>query len=514
MCQDTHKACRPERQLRLPTRVLKINEDDVLLYLTRENDHFRYTTLSHCWGTSSFLTLNVNNYHDFQQSIPFLDLSKNFQDAITISRVLGYDYIWIDSLCIVQEDPQDWINEPGHMADIYNGPVLNIAATASPDGTQGCLFTRDPSPIKDFTIKVSHRGVLTTLACEDASLEDWNLTRSPLYGRVWCLQERLLAPRTLHFSKWQLFRDCNQAFAYEGHPTGAIHDDIENGRRKMKEDLGTNWSHIVKAYTAAQLTYSSDKAVALAGIARAYASRTGVRYVAGLWEKSLIEDLCWDVRREYAATRRSSAKAEVVFPSWSWLSLDRVVVKTHGRDASMSPPLIRIVSLDIVYNNPDVFGNVRQGLITIETPVYLRTSYKPGEVGRPLYGTAYSSELGQDVYIRLNIWEADLLELLLLPVAVFDDAQMHMYKVVRGLVLTRSGSEIGRYRRAGYFPIHIDTYIGHKGIDCDRRHCCVYCSLLKYLESRDRVRPVLNDGDVLSESVDGEGRTTYQIVLE
>ncbi|KAF2786856.1 heterokaryon incompatibility, partial [Melanomma pulvis-pyrius CBS 109.77] len=66
-----------------------------------------YFTLSYCWGGAEVTRLTKEVFLDFSRAIPFYDLPKTFKDAMVITRKLGYNYIWIDSLCIIQDDPDD-----------------------------------------------------------------------------------------------------------------------------------------------------------------------------------------------------------------------------------------------------------------------------------------------------------------------------------------------------------------------------------------------------------------------
>lgn len=76
-----------------------------------------------------------------QIRIPWAELPNTFQDAITVTRMLGLKYIWIDSLCIVQDDAQDWEREAAKMAIIFEAAYVTIAATAASNGSV-CIFLK------------------------------------------------------------------------------------------------------------------------------------------------------------------------------------------------------------------------------------------------------------------------------------------------------------------------------------------------------------------------------------
>lgn len=207
--------------------------------------------------------------------------------------MLGIEYLWIDSLCIIQDDKADWKHEAGTMADVYGGSYLNISATAAADGSRGCFSRGDMHYIIPVPIKVIHYGETRTLFLEDTDLIGTSLSRMPLTMRAWCLQERLLAVRTLHFTNTQLFWDCASLFACETQPDGSLERTYIMNRIDTFSSFLDPWEHVVSDYTDAKLTFSSDRIVALAWIARSQSKRTteSQRYVAGMWIERIVDDL-------------------------------------------------------------------------------------------------------------------------------------------------------------------------------------------------------------------------------
>jgi hypothetical protein len=94
-------------------------------------------TLSHCWGQKTFLVTNKANLKNHRTSIPIDGLSQTFKDAIWITRQLKIKYLRIDSLCIVQDDFENWAFEAKSTSTIYSNSYLNIAASSSGDGKGG-----------------------------------------------------------------------------------------------------------------------------------------------------------------------------------------------------------------------------------------------------------------------------------------------------------------------------------------------------------------------------------------
>jgi hypothetical protein len=96
-----------------------------------------FVSLSHCWGGAEILKLTTTNISVLKGDISFLQLPKTFQDAIQVVRTLGIRYIWIDSLCIIQNSDQDWHKEASAMLKVYKHALFNIAATASTNSCGG-----------------------------------------------------------------------------------------------------------------------------------------------------------------------------------------------------------------------------------------------------------------------------------------------------------------------------------------------------------------------------------------
>jgi hypothetical protein len=158
--------------------------------------------------------LLVDNFVDFQKGIKVHKLSHTFQDAITITRQLGLRYLWIDSLCIIQKNRDDWLKESIVMGNVYQNGYCNIAATAAPDGSFGCFQTRKAVLAQKCRVRIDRPlpkfrlpSGLYDLIPE--RLWDFGLSSAPLNTRAWVVQERILAPRVLHFGRNQLFWECN-----------------------------------------------------------------------------------------------------------------------------------------------------------------------------------------------------------------------------------------------------------------------------------------------------------------
>ncbi len=302
-CVEAHSSCNAPRST-LPTRLTWVSSSGDGVLRLRDTDGLpqgtHYMTLSHCWGTKKFLTLTTKNLENFRQNISLEDLKRAFQDAIHVTRFMGIDYIWIDSLCIIQDSPEDWAKESLLMKDVYSNGYCNIAATHASNGEEGFLVDRSTniSPLQiiipdsqDYSANYFSPGVYESRNLDLCNWED-EVTNSILLQRAWVFQERLLASRVLHFASSQIYFECQEFRACEAHP-----EDLELLRQagqpwglgdsfKPKIQLMLNkalharstsdrclaaritWMYLLNNYTACKLTVESDRLMAISGLAK------------------------------------------------------------------------------------------------------------------------------------------------------------------------------------------------------------------------------------------------------
>ncbi|EUC47717.1 hypothetical protein COCMIDRAFT_24424 [Bipolaris oryzae ATCC 44560] len=180
------------------------------------NAGVEYATLSHCWGSTKYLTLSKSNLQQLKTQIPSEDLPRTVQDAITVAHDLGFEYIWVGTLCIVQDDLMDWEREAAMMTSVHGNSSPNIAAAGARDGRDGYFFSRPTHWNCKLQLYNGHHA----LSCSAApvSLYSRCLSGMSLMERGWALQERLLAVLTLHFTTTELFWECNHIIACESFP--------------------------------------------------------------------------------------------------------------------------------------------------------------------------------------------------------------------------------------------------------------------------------------------------------
>ncbi|KAK2051065.1 heterokaryon incompatibility protein [Colletotrichum caudatum] len=406
-CTSGHLACNVEANAGSwhPTRLLDLayptsTSDTFRIVVTsdlRINPRERYTTLSHCWGSAQFLQLKKSTCDEFRKGVGLDKLPKTFQEAVQVTRRLGVRFLWIDSLCILQDrdDLSDWLVEAAKMHKVYSHSFCNISAAGAHDSSKGIFFGRDPrvSHTADVRICVEGLGLQSGTSYMDCSildLEFWgnNIGQCPLNTRGWVLQERLLSPRVLHFARDQLFWECREHTAAECYPESlpvALRNGIPANFKKLdpasrSPQLAASgntssdlmfyhgvWNSIARAYSNTRLTKSSDKLIALSGVAKYFAARINDVYVAGMWRRYLASSLLWQVERQAQVDGSPSTRPETYrAPSFSWASVDGKVSTAPPTDTNL---LIEVVGFHLDYVSADTTGLVKGGYIDLKGQV-------------------------------------------------------------------------------------------------------------------------------------------------
>ncbi|KAH8666850.1 heterokaryon incompatibility protein-domain-containing protein [Xylariales sp. PMI_506] len=333
-CTSNHSLC-TSQPMPLPTRLLFIDPTieggQKLRLACTEGQLGLYAALSHCWGKSpTGIRATKDTLHSLQQAIDIDSLPKTFKDAVYVARRLGLKYLWIDSLCIIQDDLEDWTRESGRMATVFRNAHLTIAATAASDSNGGCLFDRQPAS----HIEVQHSKkqsksqdpmATTPTYVRYPAEEEASLGRSPLYRRGWVLQEMVLSRRTVHFAEDQMFWHCRSRITSEdGYLNALLATTFSNLDTPQKAHQ--SWWTWVEDYSGRELTVATDKFVALAGLTMSFPG--GRQALAGLWSDDIHFGLLWCAQSLPAApTRDSMLRA----PSWSWASINGKVKTLAAR---------------------------------------------------------------------------------------------------------------------------------------------------------------------------------------
>jgi hypothetical protein len=208
-CIMKHETCRPALEAGLPSRVLDVSGDaeKIRLYVS-QNESSRYVCLSHCWGNEKPVCITTkDSLESNKRGIGYASLPKTFRDAVDIVRRLGLQYLWIDSMCIIQDDKEDWEQEAAKMASIYENAFLTIAAASSSGDADGCYHSSPrESSLHRYVLEGPNGSDISILVrkmithFDTAGHNNLNIPELPLLHRAWVYQERLLSPRFVHFS--------------------------------------------------------------------------------------------------------------------------------------------------------------------------------------------------------------------------------------------------------------------------------------------------------------------------
>lgn len=397
-CVKAHPSCaRIDGEHFLPPRLLCLRNSAVHLMETSSMKPVihGYTALSHCWGTSSLtLKLTASNKNSLCGNIPEDILPRTFKDAVAISRALGFDWLWIDSLCILQSDTNDvgdkqhiddWLCHVAIMDQIYQNSTLNIAAAASVDTETGCFQRRSNGvqyqpcilAVPNFRSAARNGHRIPVEKCLVASprfaARGAEFSFQNLDYRGWVAQERLLSRRTIHWANDQIFWECSEvSLATEALPigieTGRIsgHHPPYNWKSENVDAQHSLWLRILQAYTRRRLTRSEDILPAIAGVARKTNSVLSDIYIAGHFKSHLPSSLLWTTRSHGYAT---SVTHPYRAPSWSWASVESTIHWDYEeRSDLIIASTIEKAHIELVQSlNP--FGQVSSGFLEVCGPV-------------------------------------------------------------------------------------------------------------------------------------------------
>ncbi|KAF2672287.1 HET-domain-containing protein [Microthyrium microscopicum] len=334
-CELDHHRCRESRKRGpLPARLIALGHDALSLPRLVATEHLdgnaiTYTTLSHRWGTGvkPLCTLS-NNLEEHYKLLPCDQIPKTFLDAMRITRKLGIAYIWIDSLCIVQDSEIDWQHQAAKMKDVYESSYLNIAAVDSGDANGSCFLDSLEERIR---FRAPHNGEYLNIRIPCAT--DQSVAESPLLKRGWVFQELILSPRVLYCKKTQFFWQCHRGSFSED---GVVQDTKlainypprHSSKHYPAKDNLSDWLQLMEAYKQLEFTKEEDRTPAMAGITRWYQAQHNLTPVLGLWKELMAKGLNWHCSRPFTSQIKPFIKP-LNIPTWSWLGVEPTGVRFH-----------------------------------------------------------------------------------------------------------------------------------------------------------------------------------------
>ena len=399
-CLSTHKLCSISERAFVPTRLIEITTSasgsglQLRLVSGLNTQRKTYAALSYCWGGSQPTQLSEGNIESYQESITWQNLPATIRDAVEVTHRLGVQYLWVDSLCIVQGGRDDEkATEIELMAKIYTHAKFTIMVRRGKGANEGFLQRRIlPFGTSRLSLE-SETNQFVNLTYEAALEIDG---RATLDTRGWATQEYVLSRRVIMFGSWQTSWSCrterylhSDGWApdlpdlkldpfhekYSANTRWPFAADLENvaeiravhgteavmffsANPKASQNhwpvqpsdkfIADRWSQIVTTYTSRSFSEAKDRAVAVAGIAERFAPliSEGQRYIAGLWESNMPAELLYRNVGDVLLDRSTEYQG----PSWSWVSIQGPVstmtrcncpVKVHSIEFSLENHVAR-----------------------------------------------------------------------------------------------------------------------------------------------------------------------------
>jgi hypothetical protein len=414
-CEDErhgyHKICSLSERAYVPARLIKITGPPDQLQLRiicgdnmGEHDMSKYVALSYCWGGDQTNKLTQENHGLYKKNIAWETLPKTIQDAAKTAQALGFQYIWIDSMCIVQDSKEDKDAEISQMAKVYAHATLTIVNQRGDRVTEGFLHPRTlPSGTASIQFRTDDGQIhCVTLSFNDAAYGEESFA---VNTRGWTLQEYLLSRRRIVIGTWSTEWLCRREVA--GHrdgwvasynyrsPAGLPFDHKGAGwagkgpfgskeaesvysssfinavmffsvnpgyplGQLHKKRVRLSWYALVESYSSRSVTESEDRILALSGIAERFANLVPGRYIAGIWDNMMPKSLFW-----YTPYAHTDRPVKYRGPSWSWISIDgRVGYSPSGNC------LCEILSVEYMLENAGaLYGAVHSATLHIKGPV-------------------------------------------------------------------------------------------------------------------------------------------------
>ncbi|KAL8914344.1 MAG: hypothetical protein Q9172_007095 [Xanthocarpia lactea] len=458
-CNNSHK-CLLSSPNFLPTRLLDIQGSPCEFVKVVETFNLpvgtatRYIALSYCWGNNNPIRLLRCTLQTMSNRIDRVTLPKLFQDVVQLAQLLDIRYIWIDALCIVQDDKQDWQRESLLMGKTYRNADLVVGATS-------CNNSSESLAARSFkSIPISIEDKSSTFCAASFSTMGGNITW-PLHSRGWTYQEMILANRFFDFDSNGLQLHCHQGILHADDvmnevsrdgPLNAIPADrnipsYRQGRgtdfrqpwsfryfwsQFLNQDQNTTttdsgifraadgkeigipeaWQEVVMMYTNRRLTYVSDLLPALSGIASEYLNKAvaGEEYFAGLWRNSFVQNLTWTANHDVVSSDTYQA------PSWSWASIkgsvdyNYTVRKGHSGMISLGEQRTSFVEALCEIQGANPLGEATSGFAILEGPIFecvLRVEYSKWCIQAPKAGRWKTVPFRPDVAIQVVQYSDD-----------------------------------------------------------------------------------------------------------
>lgn len=363
----------------------------------------KYVTLSHRWGLGNICRTLKATIEQYTTGLPTDEISNVFRDAIEVTRRLGIKFLWIDSLCIIQDSVEDWEIESSKMAEIYSNASFTIAAALASNVDTGLFSPYDPLLVRPCRVDVKSSGESTVEIIRiwrETDLLGLNLAYLYLlYSRAWVFQEQTLSPKILHFTPAGVLWECLGANYTESEPLRqrewkdaplklSLHSPREAAGSSNQAVMFDKWLHLVETYSGREMKFDTDWLPAISGIAKVMLKQLQCdynEYFAGLWRQDMLRCLSWYPNTARARGKKHSRTHPYVAPSWAWAALNgpisfpirrdgyrfsfSLTSETHWPASEDPKPSAVVLDVRSVVQGLDPTGKISSGKIVLFGPV-------------------------------------------------------------------------------------------------------------------------------------------------
>ncbi|KAF4435928.1 hypothetical protein F53441_13385 [Fusarium austroafricanum] len=452
----------------LPTRVVDVGSgnDDPRLVET-SGQHGTYLILSYCWGKGNDRAKTTqHNLQKRKRAIKDQDLPPTIKQAIEVTKKLGFRYIWIDAICIVQahsvppkyDELEDWRREAPNMGRYYRNAVLTIAATAAIDSEHGFVQERlaqiypvSPCPVGIWAGDSGPHSTAVVVPGEPSASNQVHY--APLYSRGWTLQERALSHHTLHWCWESVFWECSgciKASEFQPDIQRSSNDRVhvwETALTKSRDNAAYYnhlWPDLIEDYCQMNLSYETDRLMAIQGLVDQAqpSSRAGGGYIAGVYKPGIITGIAW-------CNPTPRIEKETKFPSWSWASLAPGDLYFHHIDGEFTR-MKSVNDFDITGRDVHSDGRLKLTGPLREMHTSLITSDNNSRFAIIDKVYPFKMDFNFDTVGRVLKYIGDIT---LLALGWKVEWREEQNRRVIGLVLWPTGGKAGEYRRIGIFEV-------------------------------------------------------------
>ena len=389
-----HSCCGSSQVPPLPTRIINVGTRNKDPYLNiSDGQAGTYIALSYCWGDPQQhipLVTTDDNFQDHRLRLPYIDLPKTIKDAIILCRELEVNYLWVDALCIIQGNADDWTREAAQMCNVYSNAILTISVDNAEGSSRGIFTDQEYGQAKLLhldgrpiyvrkALAREHNHMSTLVIPEDRT----DMRPNPILSRGWCLQEAVLSNRILRYTSQEMVWECNEVRRCECESLYDGSDELSLRLLRRPGDLGSVsleiayrlWKDILQHFSERYLSVEADKLPALSGLAEKFQIMLRLtrgrseNYIAGMWAGDLATSLLWYIQDDYwkldgfpgpQHRRPSTWRA----PSWSMMAIEGPIV-LFPLDQWIND--MEIINISIQLSDPVVapYGAMRAGSLTL-----------------------------------------------------------------------------------------------------------------------------------------------------